>query len=161
MAAGSCSACTCWSSAAGAWGWAVIGAMALSIGLIVVARDLIPPDLLEPASPPFTYDGRPVALYDEAAWCGSRHTENYAEWRRSHGHAMDMPVHRSDLAHRTDSQGVDLALVGKARQRPDRRSCASCRRRPTSARCVTRRRPSSAPTRACRWKVRACRRATA
>ncbi|MBX3026423.1 hypothetical protein KF840_16055 [bacterium] len=96
-------------------GLAVIGAIALSCALLVGARLVIPRDLLEPASPPFTYDVRPVSLYDEAAWCGSCHVENYHEWRRStHGHAMDMPVFRSDLEHRTDSQGVDLVLVGKA-----------------------------------------------
>ncbi len=94
-------------------GVAVTGAVGLVVTLLVVARIAFPGNA-SPASPPFAYALRSVSLYDRAAWCGSCHQQNFSEWSRStHGHAMDLPAFREDLAHRPVSQAVDLLAVGK------------------------------------------------
>lgn len=96
-------------------GVSVIGGVGVLATVLLVAR-IVFPGRADPASPPFAYEVKPVALYDEAAWCGSCHPQNYWEWSRStHGHAMHLPAFREDLGHRPESHhAVDLVAVGKA-----------------------------------------------
>jgi len=95
-------------------GVAVTGGVGVVATLLLVARFAFPGQA-SPVSPPFAYELKPVSRYDAAAWCGSCHQQNFAEWMRStHGHAMQLPAFRDDLAHRPISQAVDLVAVGKA-----------------------------------------------
>ncbi len=54
-------------------------------GLVSVAavKGAVAGDSEKPATPKFTYQNQPMAAYDNAAWCGSCHTEVYQEWNSS------------------------------------------------------------------------------
>jgi hypothetical protein len=93
----------------------VVAAIAVSVVVMLLARDRIEGDTPAPSSPEFAFDVREVGLYDEAAWCGSCHVENYEEWRLStHGRSTDIQDLHRELEEKPELQTVDLEMVGHA-----------------------------------------------
>ncbi len=92
-----------------------------AVAVPMVARVSIPGAPVWPRSPAPDGRLRPVAAFDEAAWCGECHTRNYAEWSRSvHARSLTLPVVRQqfeEAIHRLgrggpDGVDTDLAQVG-------------------------------------------------
>ncbi len=95
--------------------WSVAGVLSVSVMVVLGVREQIQADVRDPVSPDFAFQVREMGLYDKAAWCGSCHVQNYAEWFLStHGRSVDIPDLKRDLTENPGLQRVDLELVGLA-----------------------------------------------
>lgn len=91
----------------------VTASLAVAVAVPMVARKSIRGEPVMPRTP--VPDGRlrPLAAFDEAAWCGECHTRNYEEWSRSvHARSLTLPVVRQqfeEAVHRLGQGGPDGA----------------------------------------------------